>query len=364
MMRATCPVALILALAAPSHAPALAAEPDVPAALINPTEAIRIAVQNRLSEKFTATSGAKKSEQGALVEYYSQPGQHLLWVDNKGLTDRGKAVMEEIAKADDYGLRTSDYVLPKPDTFNASDPKATDWLAAAEIKVSFAVLAYADDARGGRIVPSRLSENLDPSLALPDPTEVIDSIAIRSDPAAYLRSFQPDQPQFEALRQKLLELRGGKTVETAKSDVVIIPDGPALKFGVEDEQVVLLRKRLEVQSAPDTNEKLFDKDVLDALKRFQYAHGTIPDGLVGAGTRRMLNGQQQQQQRPVGGQARIDAILVNMERWRWLPHDLGPFYVTVNIPEFLLRVVQDGKPIHTTRVVTGKPDKQTPVFSG
>src|SRR5262249_11689724 len=232
-----------------------------------------------------------------------------------------------------------------------------------EIKLSYAVLDYANDARGGRIDPQRISgENLDPTLALPNPSEVIASIAFRSDPAAYLRSFQPDQPQFDALRQKLLELRGGKTVETAKSDVVIIPDGPVLKFGVEDEQVVLLRKRLEVQSAPDSNEKLFDKDVVDAVKRFQYAHGTIPDGLVGAGTRHMLNGQQQQP-RPVGGQARIDAILVNMERWRWLPHDLGPFYVTVTIPEFLLRVVQDDKPNHTTRVVTGKPDKQTPIIS-
>src|SRR5262249_58019276 len=151
------------------------------------------------------------------------------------------------------------------------------------------------------------------------PRGVMPGVVYRADPAAYLRSSQPDQPQFEALRQKLLELRGGKTVETAKSDVVIIPDGSVLKFGVEDEQVVLVRKRLEVQSAADTNEKLFDKDVLDAVKRFQYAHGTIPDGLVGAGTRRMLNGQQQQQQpRPVGGQAPIDALLVNIERWRWL----------------------------------------------
>jgi murein L,D-transpeptidase YcbB/YkuD len=105
-----------------------------------------------------------------------------------------------------------------------------------------------------------------------------------------------------------------------------------LKFGVEDEQVALLRKRLNVQSEPGTNEKLFDKAVLDAVKRFQYAHGTIPDGMVGSGTRRMLNGQQQQPQRQLGSQGRIDAILVNMERWRWLPHDLGPFYVTVNIP--------------------------------
>ena len=52
-----------------------------------------------------------------------------------------------------------------------------------------------------------------------------------------------------------------------------------------------------------------------------------------------------------------------MERWRWLPHDLGEFYVTVNIPEFMLRVKDDGKPIHNARVVVGKPNTQTPVFS-
>ena len=52
-----------------------------------------------------------------------------------------------------------------------------------------------------------------------------------------------------------------------------------------------------------------------------------------------------------------------MERWRWLPHDLGSFYVNVNIPEFMVRVMEDGKPVHTARVVVGKPDKQTPIFS-
>ena len=111
-------------------------------------------------------------------------------------------------------------------------------------------------------IRSACSENLDPTLALPDPAEVLGSIAIRSDPAAYLRSFQPDQPQFEALRQKLLEARGGgKPAEPAKPDVVIIPDGPVLKFGVQNEQVVLLRKRLDVPADAGANEQLFDKDV-------------------------------------------------------------------------------------------------------
>jgi murein L,D-transpeptidase YcbB/YkuD len=354
---------LTLLLAAPLSVPALAAEPDAPQALISPTEAIRVAVQTRLSAKFTATTDAKKSEQGALVEYYAVPDQRLLWVDENGLTDRGKAVMAEIEKADEYGLRASDYALPSTDGFSSSDANATDWLADAETKISFAVLGYARDARGGRIQPARLSPNLDPDLALPNPSEVIESIAIRSDPAAYLRSFQPDQPQFEVLRQKLIELRGG-TVETAKP-VVTIPDGPVLKLGIEHEQVALLRKRLDMPSenadGTPLDEMKFDETVLAAVRQFQLAHGAVPDGMVGAGTRWMLN--QRQQPHAVGSPARIRAVLINMERWRWLPHDLGEFYVTVNIPEFMLRVVKDNKALFTTRVVVGKTDKQTPIFS-
>jgi murein L,D-transpeptidase YcbB/YkuD len=354
------PIALGLIIAASFSLPGFAAEPDGPATLVTKTEAVRIAVQGKLSPK---SPTARKTDQAALVEYYAVPDQPLLWVDDNGVNARAKLAMSEIAKADDYGLRASDYALPKAEEFKAADAKAADWLADAEVKISYAVLDYANDARGGRLDPQRLSENLDPNLALPDPSEVIGSIAFRSDPGAYLRSFQPDQPQFEALRQKLLEARGGKVADAPKPDIVTIPDGPVLKLGVENEQVALLRKRLDVQSEPGANENMFDRDVLEAVKRFQYAHGALPDGLVGAGTRRMLNAGDQQQPHQVGGKARIDALLVNMERWRWLPHDLGPYYVTVNIPEFMLRVVEDGKTIHSTRVVTGKPDKQTPVIS-
>ena len=359
-MRAIFRIALALLLATSASLPALAVEPDAPQALITRAEAIRIAVQANLSAKFTTTTQAKKSEQGALVEYYAVPDQRMLWVDENGLTERGKAVIGEIEQADDYGLRAADYQLPNFAEFNMSDVGATQWLADAEIKISYAVLGYARDARGGRINPSRVSANLDPDLALPNPSEVIELIAIRSDPAAYLRSFQPDQPQFEALRQKLIELRGGK-VEVSAKPAVIIPDGPVLKLGVVDEQVALLRKRLDIPS--DTVDATsFDDQVLDAVRKFQLAHGSIPDGMVGAGTRALLNSGGQHP-RQVGSPARIRSVLINMERWRWLPHDLGSFYVNVNIPEFMLRVMSDGKPTYTTRVVVGKVDKQTPIFS-
>jgi len=362
-MRPIYRVAVALLLAVSVSGQVIAAEPDGPEALITRTESIRMAIQKRLSAKFTKTTAVRKSEQGALVEFYAVPGRRFLWIDDRGVTDRGKAVIAEIETADDYGLRASDYVLPKPDAFNAAGSNAAEWLAEAEIRISYAVLRYARDARGGRINPARLSRYLDPTRALPKPLEVIESIAIRSDSAAYIRSFHPDQPQFEALRQKLLELRGVK-IETAKP-AVEIPDGPLLKLGLEHEHVALLRTRLDMPPVkPDGTpaiQSIYDEQVAEAVWRFQRAHGAVADGVVGAGTRRLLNGGRQS--RGAGSPAQIRAILINMERWRWLPHDLGEFYVTVNIPEFMLRVVDDDGPVYTTRVIVGKPNTPTPIFS-
>ncbi len=336
--------------------PARAAEPDGPQALIGEKEAIGIAIQTRLAEKAgRGTDG--RNDYKALLDFYSGSELPLVWVDENGLTPRAKAVIEEIGKADDYGLRASDYDVPRLSGFDSKASGAVGQLAGAEVELSLAAFRYARDARGGRMEPLRVSENLDPTLALPDAVQFMESIAIRTDAAAYLRSFQPDQPQFQALRKALIAARGGGS-EPTDDGVVKIPDGPLLKVGVQDERVVLLRKRLDVPG----DQPLFDEAVEEGVKRFQMEHGVMPDGLVGPGTRRLLNGGQQQQQ-ATASPARVRLILLNMERWRWLPNDLGSFYVTVNIPEFMLRVMEDGKPAFTTRVVVGKIDKQTPIFT-
>jgi L,D-transpeptidase YcbB len=349
-------IALALILAASVGTPGFAAEPDGPAELITKTEAVRIAIQDQLGVK----SMSDVAEQIALAEYYSVPDRRLLWVDDSGLTDRGKAVMGEIAKADDYGLRAADYKLPQIASFDPAAPDAVEQLADAELKISSAVVEYARDARGGRINPQSLSKNLDPKLYLPEPAEVIGFIAIRSDPAAYLRSFQPSHPQFEALRKALLAERGGQVEQTSGPMDIVIPAGPLLKAGVEHGQVALLRKRLEVPVKAGGNEYLYDQELVEAVREFQKSKGGHPDGIVGSGTRQMLNGQSAPQ---VSGQDKINLLLANMERWRWLPQDLGAFYVNVNIPEFKLRVVGDDAVVWETRVVVGKTDKQTPIFN-
>ncbi|MEG6507513.1 L,D-transpeptidase family protein [Methyloligella sp. 2.7D] len=368
-------VAALLSLPfAAGPVPAFAAEPDGPEKLVGHEEAIRIAIQEQLSAKFTSTTETHKQEQGALVEFYSLPEHETLWVDEDGLTKKGKAIVAELRKADEYGLRSADYAVPdlsdfKPASFKANPGKAAKRLADAEINISYAVMRYANDARGGRIKPARLSGYLDPELRLPKPLEVIESISFRSDPAAYMRSFQPDQPQFEALRRKLAELRAEDGVEEeVVAEQIVLPAGPTLRRGMKHSQVALLRKRLDVEAiaaigdgAPASDPEIFDGAVDEAVRQFQREHGLTPDGLVGPGTRRVMNGGGVPA--ITGNDAKIRLILANMERWRWLPNDLGDFYVRVNIPEFKLRVVEDRKVIHTARAVVGKPSKQTPVFS-
>jgi murein L,D-transpeptidase YcbB/YkuD len=328
----------------------VAAQPDASAPPLTRMEAVRIAVKDRLSEfQFPKEIGQRGKK--AVVEYYSDPARALLWASQNGLTDRAQSAINEIAKADHYGLRASDYELPNSDGFGSDD--AVNWLADAEVKLTIAVLRYADDARGGRLLPSRLNKNLTPTLTLPDPLDVLNSIAANADPGHYLRSLQPSHPQFELLRRKLLEIR---REISASTPTIIIPEGSVLKKGVQHENVALLKKRLQVPSASG-NEDVYDDSLDIVVRRFQQAHDVAPDGVVGAATRRLLNGHEQE------ALTRERLILLNMERWRWLPPDPDSFYVTVNVPEFIARVVKGGEVIHQTRVVVGKPDKQTSIFS-
>ena len=141
-----------------SGSPTVTEEPKALRPKINRREAVRIAVQEQLV-KLTSTSEMPKREQEALIEYYSVPAQPLLWVDENGLTNRATAVMQEIARADDYGLRSTDYQLPEPEGFNIGDGGDVDWLTDAEIKIDFAFLRYARDAGGGKVNPARLTKN-------------------------------------------------------------------------------------------------------------------------------------------------------------------------------------------------------------
>jgi murein L,D-transpeptidase YcbB/YkuD len=114
-----------------------------------------------------------------------------------------------------------------------------------------------------------------------------------------------------------------------------------------DAAAVRARLALEDKSVTPT-EKLSD-----ALQRAQRRYGLNPTGLLDARTLAALN---------VPVAARIDAIMANMERWRWLPRELPVNRVQVNIAAAVLTVFQGDSPIASMRAVTGSPTNQTPML--
>ncbi len=354
------PFALTLMLVLPV-APAVAIEPDAPAELISAEEAIGIKVRQRIENAQGAAAKAPKEDREALVSFYRARDGRPLWIDSDRLSLTAKAVASEIRAADDWGLQSDAFDLAAVDAATSGD---TASLVAAETALSVAALKYANHARGGRIPEpnKQLSSYLDRKPQLIEPKVVLDELVAADDPAVYLRELNPQHPQFLALRKALLKLRRPELDESGERIVEIPMAGPTLSRGERHPDVVLLRRRLNVAAAPveegdagDPDPQLFDAAVEEAVRDFQKENGLYVDGVVGSNTRASFN----------GGKAELteEKLIANMEQWRWMPTDLGDFYVTSNVPEYKVRVVHEGETVHEERIIVGKLDKQTPVFS-
>jgi L,D-transpeptidase YcbB len=337
--------------------PAQAAEPDGPDELISRTDAIYFSIQDKLTSK-ARELGADKAEQVALSAYYGNKAGSLLWVSENGLTPRVAVLRKVLANADEWGLNAADYKVADGDGLKRTAGQPAEWLAEAELRTSLAAILYSRHAQAGRVEPTSLDEEfLDLKPARPDPLAVMKGLADAGDRiAGFLEGFHPQIEQFRILKQKLAELRG----RGPQKDTVRIPDGPQLKPGVRHPQVALLRQRLDVPAQSDVmsdspSEEFYDDSLAEAVREFQTRSGLPGKGVVNAATRQALNKGMKA--------ANVSNILVNMERWRWEPRDFGSRYIYVNIPEFLVRVIDNGRLAHEERIVTGSPQHRTPIFS-
>ena len=198
--------------------PSLAAKPaeeaspktlTVPAAAPAEAEALRKA----LSSLPAGASDEERNEHAALVSFYESRGFAPLWTaPQAGFTPKASAIAAEIKQSKDWGLDPRDFPLPAGLGAESAAAQSPEDMAAAEIKVSLAVLKYGRYARGGRIInPSeQLSSYLDRRPQLLNPQAILDGIAAADQPDAYLRGLHPKHPQFERLRQKYLALAARK----------------------------------------------------------------------------------------------------------------------------------------------------------
>ena len=345
---------------------AVAVEPDAPEALITPEQAIAIGVRQSFEKKSRTLSDAKKADHKALLDYYAANDNTPLWVTLKGMTDKAHKVIKEFNRADEWGLKASQFWTPKLESEgDQGETPSQAELVNIEQRLSMAVLKYARFARGGRIAnPAKdLSSYLDRMPQVKDPLKVLEEISITNQPDAYLRDLHPKHDQFVKLRKALLKLRGGAEEDDG---VVRLPlSGPTLGPGKLHPHVALLRKRLEVPTPeldsdqdiePELADQVFDDALYQAVRDFQRDNGLRPDGLVGPSTKRVLNGD-------TGAPVSEEMLIANMEQWRWMPEDLGKAHVRVAIPEYRIYVVEDGRVLHSAKIIVGKTNNQTPVFS-
>ncbi len=343
--------------AAPAAAPA--AEPvkaasNVPAADQPVADRLKDIIGAKTSRHFD-----RKNERAAVEKFYGARDFAPVWTQGGTLTAAAKGVIARLKDAASDGLNPADY--PAPDFAVATTPDA---LADAELKLTASMFDYARHAQSGRMHWSQVSGDILYPEHPVDPNEVLAKVTTAADASAALDSYNPPHKLYKELKAKLAELRG-----QGNGPAIEIADGPALKYTaaskkqaeivVEDPRVPKLRAKLGL--AENGSDTRYDAAVADAVRKFQSSAELKPTGILDDKTVSALNTPKRDKQ--------IDVVLVNMERWRWLPRDLGApalgdAYVILNIPDFTLKVMQRGQQVWTTRVVTGKPGKHaTPLLT-
>ncbi|MET4219746.1 murein L,D-transpeptidase YcbB/YkuD [Bradyrhizobium sp. LB7.2] len=338
---------------APS-APAVAATPasepvkaasNVPAADQPVADKLKDIIGAKTSRHFD-----RKNERAAIEKFYGARDFAPVWTQGGSLTPAAKGVIARLKDAASDGLNPADYQLP--DFAAATTPDA---LADAELKLTASMFDYARQAQSGRMHWSQVSGDILYPEHPTDPSDVLAKVTTATDASAALDSYNPPQKLYKELKAKLAELRG-----QGNGPVIEIADGPALKYTpagkkraeivVEDPRVPQLRAKLGLaENASDTR---YDAAVAEAVRKFQNGAEIKATGILDDKTVKAINTPKRDKQ--------IDVVLVNMERWRWLPRDLGvpalgDAYVILNIPDYTLKVMQRGQQVWTTRVVTGKP---------
>jgi L,D-transpeptidase YcbB len=347
-------------------APATAAAPAAPA-----TEAVKAAgnvpaddqpVADKLREMLaskTLRTFDHKNERAAVEKFYSARDYAPVFTQAGKLTAAGKGVIARLKDAASDGLNPADY--PVPDFTAATSPDA---LAEAELKLAASMLDYARQAQSGRMHWSQVSGDILYPEHPTDPSEVLANVSSATDASAALDSYNPPQKPYRELKAKLAELRG-----EGGGPVIQIAEGPALSFkpatkrqpavAPDDPRVPQLRTKLGVHENPDDTH--YDAKVAAAVRKFQASVELKPTGVLDDHTVKAINSPKRDKQ--------IDTVVVNMERWRWLPRQLGAAsvgdaYVVLNIPDFTLKVMHNGAQVWTTRVVTGQPGQHaTPLLT-
>jgi L,D-transpeptidase YcbB len=343
--------------------PAPACETLIAANLDDPATAVRseLCFLVRKAAQTAARPVAARLQNQTLKFYLPYEFQPA-WTENGRLTSQARALIQALKDADQRGLQPEDYAGPKWEArvamLDIAGPPSADVLAEFDFALTTAALAYLSDLHNGRVSPANLLFNLDSKNKQFDAAEFLrERVLHAADMNAALEQVEPD---FAGYRRTLKALQDYLTLAAAgEGEPIPVPSHP-LKSGDAYSGTSQLAERLRClgdlppdASLPSANK--YAGPLVDAVRRFQARHGLEPDGIIGPATLEQLT-------TPIS--RRVTQLSLTLERWRWLPDDLKPPLIVVNIPEFQLRAYEGHSASLSMRAIVGNAEgHQTPIFA-
>jgi len=331
--------------------PAHAARAEEPAP---ETEILRARVEQIREDPSFRVSGVQVAAKRLLPELYARRGFTRAWSTPASSEELLRAIRDSATD----GLSPDDYLL---DTLQSARTEAERAGASLDAKIDYDLLQTEALIRllyhliFGKVDPQSFDPtwNFTRKVDLGEPADFVQNVIDSGEVYARIERAKPQHEMYRGLKAELARQRELQ----AGGGWIAIPAGPTLKAGATDPRVRVLRARLEAtgelarDAEPDSNE--YDTSVEAAVKTFQARNGLDADGAIGPATLRALNV-------PIG--ARIEATRVNLERGRWLLHDLAPTFVVVNVAGYEVYYLRDGKVVWSARAQVGKPYRATPIF--
>jgi L,D-transpeptidase YcbB len=271
--------------------------------------------------------------------FYTQRQDQPAWVDHRRPTDKAAKAITILNTARQHGFDAKDYAAAElleasqaVEQIDKESPERLDRLAEFDARMTASLLAFGRDIAIGR---QHGDANWKARRTAPDLIAAVTKAA--DDPGALVDFVRPPHAEYAALQKALDDLNGQKE----KGGWVKVPSTKSVNE---------LRQRLLASG----HLKSETDDLQAAVKSFQELHALPATGVVDDKTLAALN---------VPLDWRIQQVAINLQRWRYMPDELGERHFFVNIPYFHLIARESGKPVMDIRVVVGKPGNNTPIFS-
>jgi murein L,D-transpeptidase YcbB/YkuD len=269
--------------------------------------------------------------------FYTQRQHAPAWVDHRRPTDKAAKVIALLNTARQHGYDPADYAAPEllessqaVERIDKRSPERLARLAEFDARMTASLVAFGRDIAIGR---QHGDANWKARRAAPDLVAAVTKAA--DNPDVFVDLVRPPHAEYAALQKALDDLNGQKE----KGGWVKVPSAKAINK---------LRNRLAASG------HITGDDLHAAVKSFQELHALPATGIVDDKTLAALN---------VPLDWRIRQVAINLQRWRYMPGDLGERHFIINIPYFHLIARESGKPVMDIRVVVGKPGNNTPIFS-